>query len=43
MAGQHLRLDGLDFENAPGVGDGQGTLAFAIHRIAESDMTEQLN
>ena len=27
MAGQHYRLDGHEFEQAPGVGDGQGSLA----------------
>ena len=27
MVGQHYRLDGHDFEQAPGVGDGQGSLA----------------
>ena len=28
MAGWHHRLDGHEFEQAPGVGDGQGSLAF---------------
>ena len=27
MVGWHLRLDGHEFEQAPGVGDGQGSLA----------------
>ena len=27
MAGWHHRLDGHEFEQAPGVGDGQGILA----------------
>ena len=27
MGSQRVRLDGLDFEQAPGVGDGQGGLA----------------
>ena len=27
MAGWHHRLDGHEFEQAPGVGDGQGVLA----------------
>ena len=27
IVGRHLRLDGHEFEQAPGVGDGQGTLA----------------
>ena len=26
MVGQHHRLDGHEFEKAPGVGDGQGSL-----------------
>ena len=26
MVGWHLRLDGLEFEQAAGVGDGQGSL-----------------
>ena len=26
MIGWHLRLDGHEFEQAPGVGDGQGSL-----------------
>ena len=26
MAGYHYRLDGYEFEQAPGVGDGQGGL-----------------
>ena len=44
MAGWHHRLDGLEFVKAPGVGDGQGSLACCSpwsHK--ESDMTEQLN
>ena len=28
MVGWHHRLDGHEFEQAPGVGDGQGSLAF---------------
>ena len=27
MVGWHHRLDGLEFEQSPGVGDGQGSLA----------------
>ena len=44
MVGWHHRLDGHEFEQAPGVGDGQGSLASCSpwgHK--ESDMTEQLN
>ena len=28
MVGQHHRLDGHEIEQAPGVGDGQGSLAW---------------
>ena len=28
MVGWHLRLDGFEFEQAPGVGDEQGSLAY---------------
>ena len=38
------QLDGHEFEQAPGVGDGQGSLAWCSpwgHK--ESDTTEQLN
>ena len=44
MVGWHHRLDGHAFEQALGVGDGQGSLACCSswsHK--ESDMTEQLN
>ena len=44
MVGWHHRLNGLEFEQAPGVGDEQGSLACCSpwgHK--ESDMTEQLN
>ena len=44
MVGWHHRLDGHEFEWAPGVGDGQGGLACCSpwgHK--ESDTTEQLN
>ena len=42
MVGWHQRLDGHEFEQAPGVGDGQGSLACCSpwsHK--ESDTTEQ--
>ena len=40
----HHRLDGLGFECAPGVGDGQGGLACCNSwGLEEMDMTEQLN
>ena len=44
MVGWHHRLDGREFEQAPGVGDGQGSLACCSpwgHKV--SDMNEQLN
>ena len=44
MAGWHHRLNGHKFEQAPGVGDGQGSLACCSpwdHK--ESDTVEQLN
>ena len=40
----HHRLDGHEFEQAPGVGDGQGSLACcSLRGCKESDMTERLN
>ena len=44
MVGGHYQLDGHEFEQAPGAGDGQGSLACCSpwgHK--ESDMAEQLN
>ena len=44
MAGWHHRLDGCEFEYIPGVGDGQGGLAFFDSwGRKELDTTEQLN
>ena len=43
MAGWHHRLDGHEFGQAPGDGDGQGGLACCRHGVAESDTTERLN
>jgi len=44
MAGWHRRLDGREFDWAPGDGDGQGGLAcFDSWGSKESDTTEQLN
>ena len=44
MVGWHQRLDGHEFEQAPGVGDGQGSLSCcsAMGR-KESGTTERLN
>ena len=44
MVGWHHQFDGHEFEQVPGVGDGQGGLGYSSpwdHK--ESDMTEQLN
>ena len=44
MAGWHHQLDGHEFEQAPGVGDGQGSLACCSPwGQKELDMTEGLN
>ena len=44
MVGWHHRLDGYEFEQAPGVGDGQGSLACCSPRgRKESDTIERLN
>ena len=36
MVGWHHRLNGHEFESAPGVGDGQGDLLCCAHRVAKS-------
>ena len=44
MVGWHHRLNGHEFEQAPEVGDGQGSLACCSPWGREgSDMTEQLS
>ena len=44
MVGWHHRLDGLEFEQVPGGGDGQGGLAqCSPWACRESDTTKQLN
>ena len=44
MVGWHHPLDGLEFEQALGVGDGQGSLASCSPQgHKEPDMTERLN
>ena len=44
MVGWHHRLNGHEFEQALGVGDGQGSLVCCSPwGRTESDMTEQLN
>ena len=42
--GWHHQLNGQEFEQAPGVGDGQGGLVSCSSQgRKESDMTERLN
>ena len=41
MVGWHLQLNGHEFEQAPGVADGQRGLACCSFK--ESDMIEQVN
>ena len=44
MVGWHHRLNGHEFEQAPGVGEGHGSLTCCSPRgHKESDMAEQLN
>ena len=44
MSGRHHRVHGCEFEQAPGVGDGQvGLTCCSPWSRKESDMTEQLN
>ena len=44
MVGWHHQLDEHEFEQAPGVGDRQGSLAYRSQRgRKESDRTERLN
>ena len=43
MVGWHHRLNGHEFEQAPGVGDGQGSLACCSpwgHKIRHNSVTE---
>ena len=44
MVGWHHQLDGLEFEQAPGIGDGQGSLAgCSPWGCKESGMTERFH
>ena len=44
MVGWHHQLNGHEFDQAPGVGDGQGSLAFCSPwGLKELDTTERLN
>ena len=42
MAGWHHQLNGREFEQTLGGGEGQESLGAAVHRGAELNMTEQL-
>ena len=44
MVGRHHQLDAHEFEQAPGVGDGQGSLVCSSpwdHRVGKDRATEQ--
>ena len=44
MVGWHHQLDGLEFEQSPGVGDGQArVVCCSLWGRKESDKTEQLD
>ena len=44
MVGWHHLLNGHEFEQAPGNGEGQGSLAcYCLRGFKESGMTEQLH
>ena len=44
VVGWHHQLNGHEFEQTPGDGEGQGSLAcYSTWGLKESDMTEQLN
>ena len=44
MVGWHQQLDGYEFDQALGVGDGQGSLlCYSPWGCQESDTTERLN
>ena len=38
MVGWHHQLDGHEFEQVPGVGDGQGSWCAAVHQVAKSQI-----
>ena len=40
MVRRHHRLDGHEFEQALGIGDGQGSWDAPVLGVAKSDMTE---
>ena len=40
LVGWHHRLDGHEFEQTPGDGEGEGSRCAAGHGVSESDTTE---
>ena len=38
MVGGHHRLNGQEFEQAPGDGEGQGSLVCSVHGVAKSQI-----
>ena len=44
MVGWHHPFDGLEFEQAPGVNDGQGTWRAAVHGVSKNQtrLSEQM-
>ena len=40
MVGLHHQITKHEFEQAPGDGEGQGSLAATVHGVPELDMTE---
>ena len=41
MVGQHYQLDGHEFEQAPGAGDGQGSLVCCSPQVCKELVTTQ--
>ena len=43
MVGWHHQLNGCEFEQTPGMVKDREARGAAVHRVTESDVTEQLN